>query len=484
VLILALIWCAVGIGFALVSRRSSAGFPLAYFLGLSVIHVPGALLYLGITDVSLYASDTRVGFEQTVIGMVAFLCAVTIVRYRAFARRPGRRTLLEAPLVLSRDQTVAADRWALTYLSLGGIANFLLMPLFGDVATITAVISSMGALMVVGLCLRLWVARQTRNPVKFWSTLILLPLLPVSGLVQSGFVSFGTYWILAILAFVFCQSKRRFTYVLMAPAVIYIGLSAFVSYMGTRSEIRGIVWNKNYTALSDRIEPVEAAFARGLAWFDPSNPRHRGAIAARLNQNWLTGTAARRFDSGQQEYARGATFGAMVMGLIPRAVWPEKPQVGGGGSVVHDFTGINFARGISVGAGQVFEFYVNFGILGVIGGFLLYGWLIGRMDLSAIESLCRGDHGRFCFWLLICVPLLRAEGNLLEIEVSAAAAAIAAYGLGFVFTELRQLLDRRRRANEIGSFPRATLQEPRSSAIPIGVGKEKPALSNQNPALR
>ena len=53
-------------------------------------------------------------------------------------------------------------------------------------------------------------------------------------------------------------------------------------------------------------------------------------------------------------------------------------QAGGGGTIVQDFTGIEFADGTSVGAGQVLEFYVNFGTWGVIGGFLLFGWLIGQ----------------------------------------------------------------------------------------------------------
>src|SRR5205814_7729697 len=101
--------------------------------------------------------------------------------------------------------------------------------------------------------------------------------------------------------------------------------------------------------------------------------RHRGAIDRRLNQNFLVGAAAASLESGQVEYASGATLGNMIVALIPRAIWPDKPAVGGGGSVVADFTGIEFAEGTSVGAGQVLEFYVNFGTWGVIGGFLLLG---------------------------------------------------------------------------------------------------------------
>ena len=132
------------------------------------------------------------------------------------------------------------------------------------------------------------------------------------------------------------------------------------------------------------------------------------------------------------EYASGDTLGKVAMGLIPRVFWPDKPVVGGGGSVVRDFTGLEFAEGTSFGAGQVFEFYVNFGSLGVIGGFLLYGWLIGRMDLSVIKYLRQGDQRRFLLWFLPGLALLAAGGNLLEIVVGTVSSAITGYSIGYL----------------------------------------------------
>ena len=131
------------------------------------------------------------------------------------------------------------------------------------------------------------------------------------------------------------------------------------------------------------------------------------------------------------EYASGDTFRTMIIGLIPRALWPEKPAVGGGGTVVRDFTGIEVAEGTSAGAGQVLEFYVNFGTLGVIGGFALFGWLLGRMDSRVIECLYQGDQRRFLFWFLISLALLQPGGNLLEVFTSAVGAAVTAYGIGY-----------------------------------------------------
>src|SRR5215831_8603848 len=82
-LLLLLTWASIGIALAwLVAQkgRDSAGLPLAYFLGLSLIHVPGAMLYLDGDDVDSLEIATRIGFEQTVIGMFAFMCGALIAR--------------------------------------------------------------------------------------------------------------------------------------------------------------------------------------------------------------------------------------------------------------------------------------------------------------------------------------------------------------------------------------------------------------------
>ena len=100
--------------------------------------------------------------------------------------------------------------------------------------------------------------------------------------------------------------------------------------------------------------------------------------------------------------------------------------------MVSDFTGLEFAEGTSIGAGQVFEFYVNFGSLGVIGGFLLYGWLIGRIDLSVIKYLRQGNQRRFLLWFLPGLALLAAGGNLLEIVVGTVGSAITGYSIGYL----------------------------------------------------
>jgi cytosine/uracil/thiamine/allantoin permease len=57
-------------------------------------------------------------------------------------------------------------------------------------------------------------------------------------LLQGGFIGFGTFWGLAILAFLFSQSKRRAIYVFATPIFLFAGISLFVNYMaaGVKSE--------------------------------------------------------------------------------------------------------------------------------------------------------------------------------------------------------------------------------------------------------
>jgi len=420
-LILLLIWLAVGIWLA--TQRQSAGLPLAYFLGVSLVHVPGAMVHLDSEEWDL----TRLGFEQTVIGMVAFLIGVIAARYAVSVARSAERASSQMQ-DLTPQALVRLERIGLYYVFIGIIAFFVVMRL--NIPAVSAVFFTLSSLIVVGVCLRLWVAQQQRNSLKLWLTVALLPLLTLATVIQIAFMSFSISWLLTIGSFLFAQSRRRLGYFLLAPVVCFVGLSVFVNYIAARVEIRQLTWYQG-ASVDDRLQRIADTF-RNFDWFDGSNLRHRTAIDDRLNQNFFVGVAIARLESGAVEYSLGAELGDLAIALIPRALWPEKPIVGGGKTVVHDFTGLEFDEGTSIGAGQVFEFYVNFGTLGVIGGFLLYGWLLGWMDLSVMKYFRVGDQ-RLLTPFLSCVALLRPEGNLLEIVVGVAAAGIMGYCLGHLF---------------------------------------------------
>jgi hypothetical protein len=425
--ILVCLWIAVGIGLVLVVGQKpagSAGLPLAYFVGMSLNHFPGALLYLDGTESSSIANATRIGFEQASIGMIAFLVGVTLAGY-VFVPASARQTGGPLRQSASSQSLMVVGRVALLYLFVGAGAYFVVLPVASNIPSATAIISTLGSLIVVGACLQVWIASESGNWRKVWRTIVLVFLLPLATLIQGGFLGFGTMWASTIVTFLFVQSKRRLGYLLLAPIVFFVGLSVFVNYMAARADIRQLVWYEG-ASYGDRIQRIVNVF-QNFEWLDFSNWRHREAIDERLNQNFIVGTAVDRLQSGQVEYLSGGTVGSIATALIPRVVWPDKPAVAGSGSIVHDLTGIEFAEGTSVGAGQVLEFYANFGSLGVVGGFFLYGWLLSRIDRRVIASLRRRDQTRFVFWYLIGLAMLQPGGSLLEVTVSSAAAAITGH---------------------------------------------------------
>jgi hypothetical protein len=208
-----------------------------------------------------------------------------------------------------------------------------------------------------------------------------------------------------------------------APFVVYFGLSLFVAYMGERNGIRQLVWEKN-AGMTERIERISAIFTN-FHLLDLTSPADLAVLDDRLNQNGLVGLAISHIETGWAEFAYGATV--PLWGLIPRAIWPEKPLVGGGGTVVGNFTGIRFGEDTSVGAGQVFEFYVNFGTPGVVAGFLLVGFVLLWLDRGIMRALAHDDLSGLLVRALPGVTMLQPGGNLLEILVGLVAAIFIAH---------------------------------------------------------
>jgi hypothetical protein len=427
---LLLIWVLVCAALMIIGmgRHKSAGLPLAYFLGLSLIHTSGALVYLDTQSWLSKARWTLEGFEQTIIGMVAFLLGVIVARSISAGQAQG--------VLVRRVDLRDLDKRGMIYFCCG-IASFMAMQYLGRIPSVGAIIAALGSLMIVGACLRLWVANQMGNSTKWWKTAILLPLFPLITLIKDGFLGFGTYWMLSAICFATNQSRRKTTYYLLAPIVAYVGLSVFVNYMASRNEFRQLVWYRQ-AGIEDRLDHVVDMF-RNFQFLDLSNSKQVEAIDGRLNQNILVGLAAERLSAGAVDYASGTTIIQTIYGLIPRAIWPGKPAVGGGGSIVSDFTGMEFGEGTSVGAGQVLEFYVNFGTAGVVLGFLIYGWVLGKIDMRVIDTLSRGDQAAFVFWFMIGLAMLQPGGNLLEVVVTMASSAIAGKAIGYFSVKRAEL---------------------------------------------
>jgi hypothetical protein len=407
-----LIWGAllVALVFLVIDKRRGIGtLTLAYFLIFSLGHIPGLLAYLE-PNIAGGVEATKVGFDVTVVGMTAFIAG-------AMAARLLRRLTTSAKPHQQMTDTDIFLRLSWRVLTIGIVAYFVLLPVSALVPSLTAVASVLGSLLILGFWLRLYA------PATHWQTLsvlVFLPVLPMATLATGGFIGFGTAWALSVAAFWFVVSRRRIWFYLAIPPVLFVGLSLFVTYFGQRTEIREVTWNEN-ASMIERLDKV-SKLGTDFQLLDLSNENHLLALDLRLNQNSLVGIGVMRHQEGEVELLYGATV--PLWALIPRAMWPDKPPVGGGQDWVSQFTGITFGEGTSVGIGQVLEFYMNFGMPGVLAGFAVLGFILMRLDQGMMGALAmRNMHGVMKL-ALPGLALLAPLGSFMEILVTVVSAII------------------------------------------------------------
>ena len=104
----------------------------------------------------------------------------------------------------------------------------------------------------------------------------------------------------------------------------------------------------------------------------------------------------------------------------------------GSPEIVEHFTGIPFSEETSVGVGQVMEFYINFGRIGVLVGFFCIGVAVRIFDAAAARHLYRGDWQKFVTWFLPGLGFLQTGGSLVEVSGTVAASTVLVVGLNKV----------------------------------------------------
>jgi hypothetical protein len=414
----ALLWVMATGVLALAQERrriQGVGLVLGYAVNLWLIHWPGAALYVLPWYSNLPPDLVEAGFRQSTYAVLAFV-AGSVLLGPAVVRRvlPARRATATPRLPEGRVETV--------YLLWGLFSYVVLIPAVGQTATTTAIVVAGWNMLVVGLGLACWRAWSEGRDLGFVGWMALAGCLPLVTVVSQGYLGYGTGALLAVLTFVHTFRRwPRSRLLVLGLVCAYAGLSFYGSYMRDRSLIRESVWSGD--SLSERLERVYLTVS-DLEWFDPLDAQHLYRIDDRLNQNALVGMAVDHLDAGREDFAYGETLWHAAIALVPRVVWPDKPVVAGSMDLVSRYTGLRFAEDTSVGVGQVMEFYINFGTIGVVLGFVALGALLTTVDSMARRQLVSGDWLRFALWYMPGLSLLQAGWSLVDITASAGAAVV------------------------------------------------------------
>lgn len=400
---------------------ASCGIPFAYFIGLAIIHVPGAVLYLDPTYEFYIPQVVETGFQITTLGIVGFTVGVLIAGTRS--RIPRRRVTSTQAEVVSRATAPEINRLAWIFLLYGFAVQFVVIPVLQGFF-LTALLSGLAQLTVAGTCLGLYAAYISGDRALLRRWLLVASAFPAVTLLSSAFLGYGVYALLVVVSFAVALFRPRLWSIFPFAVAMFLGISIFVTYARDRGEYRAAI-SQEGASLEQRVERVINTFTN-FELVDLDNPKHRKNIDLRLNQNELVGAAEAHIAAGRSDYANGETFWVAFVAPIPRVLWPGKPQFGGSGNTVAEYTGYSFDDSTSVGLGQVLEFFINFGWAGEFWCYVLFGALCRRFDMHAGFALHAGEYGRFLLFFMPAMAFMQSGGALAEVVASAAGAFFSA----------------------------------------------------------
>src|SRR5262249_9133564 len=244
--------------------------------------------------------------------------------------------------------------------------------------------------------------------------------------------SFATRGVIIACCGLIISTRSLWRVIVGTSIATVLGLTIFVNYFAHRDAFRAAVWGG--ASMEKRIDVVNNALT-SFELFDPTNEKHLIALDQRLNQNFFVGRAAEQLETGQVNYLYGRSVWEALLSLIPRALWPDKPVGGGSGTIVAEVTGLELSTTTAWGVGNVMEFYINFGIVGLIAGFVLLGWSLGIVDRKAAAAEVRGDLEQAILFFLPGTGLIQPGLSMVELSGGTAAALLAAYGWKWAWTE-------------------------------------------------
>lgn len=427
----------------------------SYIAGLAINHWFGALVHIVPTDASQAAFHTPEGFALSTWGVVFVVGGAALYPARRF--RASEVRAISAPF-----RSDSARRTTNVLLLMGLLCWIAELSPLMHVPSAGAVVSGGKQLLIATICLKCWLAWTHAEGRKLLLWLAAGFVLPLYTMLILGFLSYGITYLSCILIFVATFYRPRWQVFAAGFLAVYVGLSIYVAYFENRTEIRETVWGGR--SMEARIN-VALKMLSDVTPFNPFDRKEQHLVDLRLNQNVLVGTSM-HYVPEFRPYADGETLYTALLALVPRAIWPNKPVIAGSGNLVSEYTGVTFAEGTSVGIGQVMEFYVNFGWLGVAVGFFCVGFGLRAIDLRVSDSILNQQWSLAGLWFAVGLSAIQPIGQLVEVTSSMAAAAV--FGAMALRLSKGSGHDRRMRAGRgalrpYGAMPLAPRPEPHGS---------------------
>jgi hypothetical protein len=381
-----------------------AGLALCHWFNQAINHFLGEFF---INQNSGFTNSDRnagqIGYQISAWGICGLLVAFVAIFFLDIYN--GKQKT--APSLRNASINIGSN--ALIY---GFLCYFFLSGLLSFIPSITSVLSGGLSMAAAGMAWMFVVVYNNKGPLISLLFSSLMFLFPAFTLVLNGFMGFGISAIFGVAGVVMVTFKPRWIIALIAPVLLFIGLSLYPSYMLARNDIRSKVWGG--AEFGERFDATVGGISENWQWFDPNDEKQMELLNGRLNQNVLVGYAHDYLSAGKATYADGETILDGMLALIPRIIWVDKPISAGSNGLVTRFTGINFATGTSVGIGNIMELYVNFGIVGVFTGYFFIGFALYFLDSKCGQAISSLNPKLFFLCLVPGQALMNAIGSFVE----------------------------------------------------------------------
>jgi hypothetical protein len=304
----------------------------------------------------------------------------------------GMRVKIPARFATKRVRDIPADpkRWAYLRIILAGGALLNLIPnvqyLGGEALRQEIIITYQTIPLIVFVFLFRNYLRGTSTRMDQYAMLVYLVVELILGL-SSGWLGSWIFVGGAALA-TYLAERRRMPRLAILLLTIYI-----LFFQAGKQQFRSVYWNTGNQ--SGTLSRVQAWAQFSLQQWSQilSNPQQNSSAALfsdtvqRLSLLPLTSHIL-ALTPDPVPYQNGATYTGIVLNLVPRAVWPDKPSNSASNQYFQVAYGLTSAQNlsqVSIASGLEGEGYINFGWIGVALAMFAIGVLLSFLQAAFLS---------------------------------------------------------------------------------------------------
>ncbi|MWV26980.1 hypothetical protein [Aurantiacibacter rhizosphaerae] len=279
-------------------------------------------------------------------------------------------------------------------------------------------------------------------------------------LIFSGFLSYGFQAFVVLTCFYLAIIRRRrmpsLRFLMGLLAFTYLALALSVAWLSSREQLRAVLWSN--AGISERLSAISDAML-SITILNPFDFQSLDFLMTRFNHGMWVGKVIEHHSVHPELHLNGSGLLLALFAWVPRFIWPGKPEAGGS-DLLSEHSGYVFSSGSATfGAGQVIDFYINFGLVGVVFGFFAMGYLIGYLDKAAGRNLRCGFVLKAAQYYVIGLCLTRSLSEVFFLISSGLA--------GFLIFKSIQLVQPHPRVQK-----RTLATDPRRQSNPIALARQ------------